>query len=638
MAGHQKTSVRSLPQGCQTQTNSAVVPDLTFHEMHFLKRPPPPKPVLRGRERAKRRGERELEEVSAFFLHKGLPEVPGTSGREQPTVSGASSLDRATRNSSASIIDAPTYQSRSGEEYGYESPDIDRESSRGPTNWTWSSSYVPLERGTAQVSVAREHVPTQSSTPLRSRNALERTGIFKNTGLSCVERPKKVSSPTSRSKNNWSNGEPLAVMSADVVNRQQDTSRQNVRIVRYHDRGVMASEEAETTAAWRQKVTEPRQDAVEQPKGSTPAKIPASSSSVESSQVASEDKAVSHLQGEGDVCRAAAFHAADHDTRLDRPRSPKCTVVEQLEAAAENVASQQIQNNLGRVLTSLPVREDVQSASVHHSHPVLGTHDASQHGRLGIKPGFVGGDRQLDLFEAIQENNRLDTIADKLRDSQRAHEANLTPRIALRPTSGNSHRVGEVKQPAIDVQIASSAHRGPSGAHSIARYTLGSLSSAHVISPNSDTGSYDVMNDWAAIGHGQLVSNHFFPRAHSVLPEAAELSPQRSNRQQSLEDYIAQIENEVLCRPQEDDVDGYSPMPSWHGTQDNDTVYPDCAPQEQQSYVGEYDRDPSEDGHLKNPSIGGTHDGGGGGGGMHNSHVDQEEQRFLSTFWRPNCY
>lgn len=633
MAGHPKTSVRSLSQGNHTQTNFAVVPDLTFHEMHFLKRPPPPKPVSRGRERAKKRGERELEEVSAFFLHKGLPEAAGTSGRDQPTLSGASSLDRATRNSSASVIDAPSHQSRSGEVYGYKSPDMDRESSRGPTNWTWSSSYVPLERGNAQASVAREHVPAQDPTPLRSRNALERTGIFKNTGITCIERSKGVSSATSRSKNDGSNREPLAVVSAGIVNRQQDTSRQNVRIVRYHDRGVMASEEAETTAGRRQKVTEPRQDAVEQPKGSTPAKIAAAASTFKCSRVASEDEEVSHPRGEGDVCIGAAFHAADHDTGLDRPRSPKRTVVEQLEAAAENVASQKIQNHLARGLTSLPVREDVQSAFGDYNHPVLGTHDASQHGRLELKPGFFG-DRQLDLFEAIQEGNRLDTIADGLRDSQRAHEVNLTPQVASRPTSGNSQQVGEVKQPAFDVQIASSAHRGPSRAHSMAHYTLGSLSSAQMISPNKDTGSHDVTNDWAAIDHGQLVSNHFLPRAHSVLPEAAELSPQRSTRQQSLEDYIAQIENEVLCRPREDDVDGYSPMPSWHGMQDNDTVYPDCAPQEQQSYVGEYDRDLSEDGHLKNPSIGGTY----GGGGMHNSHVDQEEQRFISTFWRPNCY
>lgn len=603
--------------------------------MHFLKRPPPQKPVPRGRERAKRRGERELEEVSAFFQHKGLPEASGTSGRDQPTVSGVSSLDRATRNSSASIIDAPPHQPRSGEEYKHKSPDMDRESSKGATNWTWSSSYVPLERGTAQASVAREHVPAQSSTPSRSRDALERTGIFRNTGISCVERPKKASRATSRSKNNSSNREPLAVVSDDIVNRQPDTSKKDVRIVRYQDRGVMASEEAETTAGWLQKATETRQDAVDQPKGATTAKITASASSVKCSRFAPEDETVNSPQGEGGMDTAEAFHAADHGPGPDRPRSPKCTVVEQLEAAAENVESQKNQKPLPRDLTSLPVRENVQSASGHHNHPVLGTHDASQNGRLEIKPSFVG-DRQQDLFKTVQENDRLDTIADGLRDSQRAHGVNLTPQLAFRPTNGNSHRVGEIRQPAFDVQIASSAHRGPSGAHLMAHYTLGSPSSAQMISPNSNTGSHDVMNNWAAIGHGQLVSNHFFPRAQSVLPEVAELSPQRSNRQQSLEEYITQIENEVLCHPQEDDIDGDVPMPSWHGTQDYDTFYPDCAPQAHQSYTGAYDQDLSEDCHLKNLSIGETHDG--DGGVMHNSHVDQEEQRFISTFWRPNCY
>lgn len=635
MAGHQKISVRSLSQECHTQTNSALVPDLTFHEMHFLKRPPPQKPVPRGRERAKRRGERELEEVSAFFLHKDLPEASGIPGRDQPTVSGASSLDRAARISSASIIGAAPHQSRSDEENGHEVPDMDRESSRGATNWTWSSSYVPLERGTAQASVAREHVPTQSSTPSRSQDALERTGIFMNTGITHVDRPKKASKATSRSKNNSSNREPLAVASADILNRQQDTSSQNVRIVRYHDRGVMANEEDDTTAGWRQKVIETRQDAVEQPKGVTPAMITASASSVTCSRVASEDEAVTRPQGEGDVCIATAFDAADHETGLERPRSPKCTVVEQLEAAAQNVASQKIQNHLAGGLTSLPVREDVQSASGHYNHPILGTYDTSQPDRLEIKLGLVG-DRHLDLFDAIQENNRLDTIADGLRDKQRAHEVNMTPQIALRPTSGNSHRVGEIKWPAFDSQIASSAHRGPSGVHSMARYALESPSSAHMISPNSDTGSQVVMNDWAAIGHGQLVNKHYLFRAQSVLPTAAELSLQRSDRQQSLEEYIAQIENEVLSRPQEDEVDCDAPMPSWHGMQDHDAVYPDCASQAHQSYTDAHDQDLSEDGHLKNLSIGGTHDR--GGGVIHNSHVDQEEQRFMSTFWRLNRY
>lgn len=618
-----------------TQTDSAVVPDLTFHEMHFLKRPPPPKPVPRGREREKRRGERELEEVSAFFLRKGLPEASAAPNRDQP-VHGASSLARATLDSSASSIDMPPHPSRSDEGYGHKSSHVDRESSRGATNWTWSSSYAPLERGIVQASVAREHVTAQSSTPSRSRNALERTGIFQNTGISCVERPKEMSSATSRSKNNSSNREPLAVVSADIVNRESDTSRQKVRIVRYHDRGVMAGEEAENTTGYRHKATGTRQDAVEQPTGEIRAKITASANSVSCSRFAPGEKPVSIPQGEGCVHTAAGFHAADHDPGLDRPRAPKCTVVEQLQAAAENVNSQELQNDLARGTTSLPVQEDLHSASGHHNDSIPDARDASEYGRLEPRLGVVG-DRQLDLFEITQETDRLNTIADGRLHSQRAHEVNMTPRFASKPTSGDSHQLSNVEQPEFDVQIPSSACREPFGALSMAHYTLEDPSSVQMIPLNSGTASQTVISDWPAAGRGQLGSNHFFSGAQSVLPEAAELSPQRFSRQQSLEEYIAQMENDVLYRPQEDDVDGGdSPMPSWHGLQDNDAVYLERAPQAHRSYYGAYDRDLSEDGHLGNRSIDRTHHG--GGGVMHDSDVDQEEQKFMSTFWRPNCY
>ncbi|ROW11402.1 hypothetical protein VMCG_01571 [Cytospora schulzeri] len=71
------------------------LPDLTFHEMAFLKQPrrEPQKPISRSREKERRRSERELEEVSAFFLHKNLPESHDASGRKQTAISGLSSLD-----------------------------------------------------------------------------------------------------------------------------------------------------------------------------------------------------------------------------------------------------------------------------------------------------------------------------------------------------------------------------------------------------------------------------------------------------------------------------------------------------------------------------------------------------------------
>lgn len=631
MAGHPKTNVRPTSREYHKQTNSKVVPDLTFHEMHFLKRPPP-KPVPRGRERAKRRGERELEEVSAFFLHKGLPEASSVPGRDH-LASGASSLDKATRDSSVSRIEAPPHLSRSDKQYGHNSAHVDRESSRGATNWTWSSSYVPLEQGVSQASVVRGPAPAQSSSTSRSRNALERTGIFRNTGISCVQHPKEVSSATPRTKENSSNREPPALMSADIVNHQSDTSRQRFRIVRYHDRGVMAIEEAEDTAVRRQKATETGQDDVEQPTRETPVKKTASANSVRRSRFAPEDKTVSHPQVEGNVYTATAFRAADHDLGPDRPRSPKCTVVEQLEAAAGDVESQELRNDLARRLTSLPVQEDMRSSSGHHNHLVPDVHDAFQDGCPGIKPSFVDY-RQMDLLETDQENTRLRSISDGRRGNQRADEANLNPQFALKRTSGNSHQVSNIDQPAFEVQIASGACRGPSGTDSMAHYTLGNPSSAQMIPLNGDTASHNVMSDWPAAGPGQLRSNHFFSRAQSVLPESVGSSPQRPNRQQSMEEYIAQMENDVLCRPQEDDIDGDSPMPNWHGLQDNDAVYLECAPQARLSYFGAYDQDLLEDAQLKNQSIGQTYRG--GGGVTPSSDVDQEEQRFMATFWRPN--
>lgn len=330
---------------------------------------------------------------------------------------------------------------------------------------------------------------------------------------------------------------------------------------------------------------------------------------------------------------ATAFRAADHDPGPDRPRAPKYTVVEQLEAAAEDVESQELRSDLARGLTSLPVQEDMRLSSDNHNHLIPDVHDTFQDRCLGIKPSSVDY-RQMDLLETDQEKTRLHSIADGRRDNQRAYEANLNPQFALKRTSGNSHQVSNIGQPAFEVQFASGACRGPSGTDPIAHYTLENPSSAQMVPLNGDTASHTMMSDWPAAGPGQLRSNHFFSRAQSVLPQGVGLSPQRPSRQQSMEEYIAQMENEVLCRPQEDDIDGDSPMPNWHGLQDNDAVYLECAPRAHLSYFGAYDQDLSEDGHLKNQLIGQIHHG--GGGVTPSSDVDQEEQRFMSTFWRPN--
>lgn len=599
--------------------------------MHFLKRPPPPKPVPREREKAKRRGERELEEVSAFFLHKGMPEASSGSGRDHPAMSGPSSLDRATRGSSAFGIDAPPHHSGPGDEYVHRSPGMDRESSRGATTRTWSSSCAAPERQPTQASGAKEHVPAKSSTPSPTQNALGRTTGSENADVRCVGRSRQVLSATSRSKIISSTREPLAMVSAEIVNRQPDMSTQNVRIVRYHDRGVMASEEAENAAGCHHKVTGGRTDAVEPPQRGTPAKSPASVSIVNYSRFGPEEGRVNLTQGEGEVRVAAAVHAADHDSVPDRPRSPKCMMVEQLEAAVENGRFQEIQNDLVRGPSSLPAHENGQFASAHYSRHTLGAHSASQEGRFEIKPSFVG-DGQQDLFDAAQQKNSFYTIDDKLRDSQRDHEVNLAPQMASGRTSGNFHRFSNLDPPAYDVP---SAHRRPSGALSMAHDALGRPSGVPMVPPNSDPGPQTVMRNWAATGEGQLSSDHFFSREQSMSPEAADMSSQKSSRQQSLKEYIAQMEHEVFCRPLDADVDD-SPITRWDGMQEDHEVYRECISPSYESNVDAYGQDLLGGGPLRDRSIGGSHNG--GGSAMHDPDVDEEEQRFISTFWRPNCY
>lgn len=568
--------------------------------------------------------------MSAFFLHKGMPDASSGSGRDHLAMSGASSLDRATRGSSAFGIDAPLHHSRPGHEYVQGSPDMDRESSRGATSWTWSSSCAARERRTTQASGAGEHVPEKSSTPSPTQNAFGRTRQSEDAGVRCVEGSRQVLSATSHCKNISSTREPLAVVSAEVVNRPPDMSRQNVRIVRYHDRGVMASEEAENAAACHQKGTGARPDAVEQARRETPAKSPASVSIVKCSRFGPEDRRVNRTQREGEVCVAGAVHAADHDSVPDRPRSPKCTIVEQLEAAVEDSKFQEIQNDLARGFTSLPAHENGQSASAHYSRHIPGAHSASQDGRFVIEPRFVG-DGQQHLLEAAQQNNSFYAIDDELRDSQRDHEANPAPRIASGRTSGNSHRISNLGQPAYDVL---SANHRPSGPRSMAHYALGRPSGVPMIPPNRDPGLQTVMHDWAATEQGQLLSDQFLVREQSMSPEAAYRSSQRSDRQQSLKEYIAQMEHEVFCRPQEADVDD-SPISRWDGMQEDHEVYRECISPSHKSNVDAHDKDLLGGGHLRDRSIGGSH---GDGSAMQDPDVDEEEQRFMSTFWRPNCY
>jgi hypothetical protein len=592
--------------------------------MHFLKRPPPPKPGPRDRERARRRGERELEEVSSFFLQKGMPEA---SGRYQPTVSGASSRDRATRGSSAFSVDVPPHQSRPGEEYDHRSPEMYRESSRGESNWTWSSSHTVPIPGITETSSAGEHGLLPKSTPSPIQNALGRTRGLENTENDCAERPSQRPGARFHFKDISSTREPLAVVSAGIVNRQPEMSTQ-VQIVRYHDRGVMVSEETERAARGHQEGTGAWPDPVKQPPGMTSNESPPAAGIPRPSPVGPEKRRAGPPQEEREMGAAAAFDAAHHDPGPDRPRSAKYrNIIEKPEAAAENIESQEHQNDLTRGSNYPPPHGNVQSASSYNNHHVPDSRSASQHACLGTRPFFTDA-RQQGLFEGFQQISPL-TIEYKPRNSQPAHNLNLFQWPALE-RSGNSHPVSNLAQP---VSSGRSACCGPFDALSTAHYTIGDTSSGQVIPPNQDPASHILLNDWVATSSGQFLRNQSSPGAQSVFLGTADIPSLRSGRQQSLEEYISQMENEALCYPQ-DVVDDDSPIPSSQGMQDNPTPYRACIPQEYQSNIDVHGQDMSVDGQLQDRPIDDMHYG--GGGMMHNSDVDLEEERFMSTFWRPN--
>lgn len=576
-----------------------------------------------------------MEEVSAFFLHKGLPEVSGVSVRKRPAASGSSSLNGATSDSSVSNLEVPLHQFSLSQENGHQSPDREGERSRDATNYTWSSSYVALDPDTAGVSVAKEPKSARSPTSLREQDALVRTGVFKNTGINAIERrPKQRDGIISRSKDISNSRVPLS-MSAGKFDLRSDTPRQTVRIVQYHDRGVMAREEAEIPIERREKVTETTNDVAEHLTGETPGGNLTSADSATTRRPAPEDDITSRPSAVQDVGTVTAFHVADHEAGPGRPRSPKWTLIEQLEAAAENVESQKSQTGLVRGSTFLPIQMGVHSAPNQSDHSVLGSHNVSHQGRLNIDRGNVG-DRQLNLFEVAHGNGHLDTTTNTRQDVQQACEANLSPQAACKPTRGMTYRIYEERRPAFDVRNASSANREPSKTHLTACFGLENPLTFQGMPAKSDASPHMVLSNWAIPGHSQPFRNHFFFTEQAISPRGASLSPQRSSRQQSLQEYIAEIEKEILCRPEKDEDRCESSMPGTNGLQEHHTVYLEDAPSAPHSCVDAYDRDLWEDSHFNNRAISSPHPG--DWGVIHNSAADQEERRFLSNFWRPNRY
>lgn len=323
-----------------------------FHDMSFLKQPrrEPHKPPSRRRESEVKRGEREREDIAAFFLHKTLPDNHDVQGRKQPDDSGLFRHDdricddlfntpgrRHAHNQPGLLPEmdqrhAPIHESTGRAEKGQSKPStcISRSTSLQSTGLRDSSM------GNAR---------TLSSTPVRIREALARSGIFENTGI-----------PSGNSHGHqgqrFHSQEELASarsssMSQSIGKNAQQGLGRNVRIVLYQDRGTMADE----------KMVGPEDDASHRPMQTPPAV-----SQAEPLDTARPAQSVNMFcsslpvgEVSTDPCKTTDTSTNLHDTQMcnqalgpdegslsfqavpERPSSPKCAVVERLEAAAENM-------------------------------------------------------------------------------------------------------------------------------------------------------------------------------------------------------------------------------------------------------------------------------------------------------------
>ncbi|KAI0898461.1 hypothetical protein F4806DRAFT_361312 [Annulohypoxylon nitens] len=184
------------------------VSDLAFSEMQFLKhqkRNHQPKPLSKSRLREKRREDREMEEVSSFFLPHGAdrkmqtPRPRGTisenSHREMEYQAKQFASTRFQGNSGLSTSDHllcpdPThvFTHRETAKTLILSPhgcvDDGKDSGKSTTYFTWSTShYSPQDRRRGNSSSPDESGSERTTTPENIRRDLIATGIYRDTGI-----------------------------------------------------------------------------------------------------------------------------------------------------------------------------------------------------------------------------------------------------------------------------------------------------------------------------------------------------------------------------------------------------------------------------------------------------------------------
>lgn len=573
------------------------VTDLTFHNMSFLKqsRREPQKPLSRRRELEDKRGEREREEISAFFLRKSLPERSDMQGRRRPGVSELSChSDRAGDNPTHTherlhALNQPRLLPESDNhltQIHEQTPREEKKESKASTYMTWSTSRA--SPGLRKPSVS--HTRALSSTPVRVREALARSGIFDNTGIAygnshtCEEHQIGASPKGGLAS---ASSPPMGQTSEQAA---QPVLDQPVRIVRYQDRGTMAEQRSRDLEnhSRQSSMQDGHATAQAEPFDATRQERPvdmAASAQVSMSEVMTKPCKMINTTNTGSRDANMVDQAINPDEGMfcseagpKRPKSPKWAVVERLEAAAEGMRPA-------------------------YSAPALST--------------VAQTDRQPSQLVASNSFPR----------SFNSHVASPKSRLYA-PTSSHD----------ADWMVSGPILRPGQRSRTPLELSTSLLSTKLGVLPDKISAHYGVsQSQYPAV-------THYLDQIASILPTEAPpglvtaytASPRGGHvhgAQQSLQDYIAEIERDMLDQPEAGESSSKLSWKETHTTRDSNLAELDADVEHESgdapTFVGgngpPLDRAPSSASHHKWAAVAGLLE-------------EDEEQRFMSSFWRPNRY
>lgn len=567
--------------------------------MSFLKQPRREhrKPLSRRRECEKKRNEREREEISAFFLQKTVPdEYNAQRGKQRPARS-LSGVDEAKGDHFPAQFEH--YGPRNGSGLADTSKnnhfiqaavetEHDEGGSRASTYISWSVSHNspgPECDATNESTEKFHHGEERSSTPVHIREAMAQSGIFKGTGIAYSQILGLQSKKPGKFSMDGLMDAESTVMDQPTVQTNHGAPVQPVRIIRYQDRGTMADGVAKcindrddrARSSSKSDLLSDDEDArrglVDQNSTQNAARTRAPVSVAPIMQ-SKGTNVTSDLPSDAAGQGIGPNEDGDRqETGPERPKAPKWAVIERLEAAAKRMRPQSL------VPGASPVFQVVQK----HTLPVS-NREIHPHTQSATRQAPPHSDRTNPIYDARW----------LVPGATHTYSLDCNMILATAPTW----------HPGSDREDSVSGYLPPHG-------ILGGL-----VDPN----------------HNRQSMSGLPMQYHNAA--TADLATQQTcidsqNRHESMQDYISQIEQEILDRPRG------SPEHSGDGTyhtREQSITYLDGDDERcsfhKEPYTG------TESMFLERARSAVSQQNWTHAQGMD----EKEEKKFMSSFWRPNQY